>query len=296
MVNKDIFIVIDDYLSKLSDECLIRGFSKRTVSTYSFFVGEYLKMFSGVCFDENVRDSSLLVSKEKLKRYVLWQIKSINRSEETIRLSLSSISFFAKVILGVSVKVLDDLIVRPKRKKKLPKVLSYKEIKKMISVTNNIKHKLIIEILYSSGLRLDEVRNLKRENLNLREGLIMVRNGKGGKDRLTLVAKSLSDDLLEYLSKTSFSTKYLFEGREGKLSAKTIQKIVLNAGEKAKLGKRVHPHMLRHSFATHLLNNGIDIRIIQKLLGHSNLRTTQGYTYVSNTSFANIKNPLDRVV
>jgi len=291
MVNKE--IIINDYLEKLSDECLIRGFSKRTISTYSFFVGEYLKRFSELDFDLEIGDSSLLVSKEKLKDYVLWQIKSINRSEETIRLSLSSISFFAKVILGVLDEVLDDLIVRPKRKKKLPKVLSYEEIQKMIDVTINIKHRLVIKIIYSSGLRLNELRNLKRENLNLREGLITVRNGKGGKDRLTLVAKSLSDDLLEYLSKTSFSTKYLFEGRKGKISAKTIQKIVSNAGEKAKLGKRVHPHMLRHSFATHLLNNGTDIRIIQKLLGHSNLRTTQGYTYVSNTSFANIKNPLD---
>lgn len=278
---------IQEYLVLVRKECLIRGFSKRTVRTYSYFVSEYLMRVNDV--------DSYLVSESNLKRYVWWQVDKRKRTEETIRLSLSAVGFFARTVLNIKNASFEDLVVRPKRKKKLPKVLSKNEIRLMIEKTVNVKHKLIIQILYSSGLRLNELRNLKRNDLNLVDGTLMVRNGKGGKDRRTLLSKKLSLDINDYIMRTPFKTEYLFEGRDGKISAKTIQKVISQAADRVGIRKNVHPHMLRHSFATHLLESGVNIKIIQQLLGHSKLETTQGYTYVASSNFRNIKNPLDEL-
>ena len=118
-----------------------------------------------------------------------------------------------------------------------------------------------------------------------------VKKGKGKKDRITIISDSLKLDLLKYYSKSTFNTDYIFEGRNGKYTNKSVQKVLKNLSEKT--GIRVHPHMLRHSFATHLLDNGVDIRYIQKLLGHSDLKTTEIYTHVSNKDISRIKSPLD---
>lgn len=273
---------VDSYLKKLEIEVLVRGYSKKTFSSYSFFVKEFLNKY---CF------SSLNLSKAIVKEYVLWQTRN-GRHGETIRLSVSALTFFALAVLGWSSFVLDKP-VRPKKKKTLPKVIPKEDILLMINKITNLKHKLVLQLLYSSGLRLSELINLKREDLNFYDNILRVNDGKGGKDRITIFSESIKNDLLSYISKTNFKTKYLFEGRSGKYSAKTVQKIVKNSAKKAELKQNIHPHMLRHSFATHLLESGIDIRIIQQLLGHSSVRTTQSYTYVSKTNFSKIKNPLD---
>lgn len=145
--------------------------------------------------------------------------------------------------------------------------------------------------MYSSGLRLQELVNLKREDIDFDRSLINVKKGKGKKDRITLLSDSIKNDLLKYYSKYEFKTKYLFEGRNGKYSKKSVQEILNKLGKK--VGIKITPHMLRHSFATHLLENGTDIRYIQKLLGHSDLRTTEIYTHVANSDIKNIKSPLD---
>jgi integrase/recombinase XerD len=147
--------------------------------------------------------------------------------------------------------------------------------------------------LYSSGLRLSELIHLKRDDFNFYDLTLRVNDGKGGKDRVTIFSESIKNDLLEYISKIDFRTKYLFEGRRGKYSPKTVQKIIEQSAKRANIQRVITPHMLRHSFATHLLESGTDIRIIQQLLGHSSVRTTQGYTFVSTINFSKIKNPLD---
>jgi len=136
--------------------------------------------------------------------------------------------------------------------------------------------------------------NLKREDIHPDRKVIIVQQGKGKKDRITLLSEGLAKELFSYICRADFKTKLLFESnRGGKYSQKSIQKVLESASKQ--LGKKVTPHMLRHSFATHLLEQGTDIRYIQMLLGHSNLKTTQIYTHVANQELENIKSPLDNL-
>lgn len=265
-----------NYIEKVTNECKLRGFSRQTIDSYSYWISKYLEFL-----DKN----RLNMDNESVKCYLLSLSSSINTS----RLVYASLSFFFKEVLKKPFTT-NEVPIK-KKEKSLPKVLSKKEILKMIENTKNIKHKLIIQLLYSSGLRLNELLNLKREDIDLQRNLINVRKGKGNKDRITLLSNNLKISLLEYYNKSTLKTKYLFEGRNGKYTKKSVQMILENAGNEIK--KKVSPHMLRHSFATHLLESGTDIRHIQKLLGHSDLDTTMIYTYVSNKDLMKIKSPLD---
>ena len=185
-------------------------------------------------------------------------------------------------------------VPNPKKNNPIPFILTIEEVRRIIEVTSNIKHSLIIKILYGSGLRVSEIVNLKKEDLNFDEGLIHIRLAKGKKDRFVTIPLSIKEKLKNYCS--LYSGNYLFESnRGGKLTKDTIQKIVRNSAKKAEIKKRVYPHLLRHSFATHLLEQGTDLRIIQKLLGHSSIKTTQIYTQISQASIKNIKSPLDNL-
>ncbi|MDA3836212.1 MAG: tyrosine-type recombinase/integrase [Nanoarchaeota archaeon] len=150
---------------------------------------------------------------------------------------------------------------------------------------------LIVELFYSSGLRLQELIDLRCDDIDFDRGLIYVNKGKGKKDRMTLLSDFIKKDLLKYYSVNEFGSKYLFEGRKGgKYSKKSVQKILERFGKR--VGIKITPYMLRHFFATHLLEAGTDIRYIQKLLGHSDLKTTEIYTHVSKKGLENIKSPL----
>lgn len=289
----EVFVV--DYLKKLEDEVLVRGYSKETLKSYSFFVKEFLNYFFGL--EKNFSLSSFNLSKEDvksyLKSYVLWQIEK-GRGTESIRLSVSSVSFFAIYVLGFK-SFLFEKPLRPKKKKVLPKVIPKEVILKMIELTKNIKHKLLLQLMYSSGLRLSELVSLKREDVDFYSNTLRVNCGKGCKDRVSVFSESMKNDLFEYVSKTSFSSMYLFEGRKGKYSKKTVQKIVDQAANRVRqfdcnffVPVRLHPHMFRHSFATHLLEAGTDLRLIQKLLGHSSIKTTQGYTKIATVDLSKV--------
>jgi integrase/recombinase XerD len=269
---------IEKYLSRLKDECVLRGFSKQTIKSYLYNVRKFL---------EFIGKSRLNMTKESVRSYLLIQ----NVGTNTSRLQYASISFFFKEVLKKPFS-LEDVPIK-KKEKQLPKVISKEKIKEMIDLTENLKHKLIIKLLYSSGLRLQELIDLKRKDLDFERKLINVRKGKGKKDRVTLISESLKLDLLKYYSENNFKTGHVFEGRKGKYTKKSVQKVLEQAGKRVCL--KVTPHMLRHSFATHLLDEGIDIRYIQKLLGHSDLKTTEIYTYVSTKDLSNIKSPLDKI-
>ena len=151
-----------------------------------------------------------------------------------------------------------------------------------------------IKLLYGCGLRVSEIVNLKKEDVNFDECLIKVRLSKGKKDRFVKIPDSISKELISYCE--LLDNKFLFESnRGGKLTTKTIQMIIKNACRKSGIKKKISPHSLRHSFATHLLEQGTDLRIIQKLLGHSDIKTTQIYTQISQASIKNIKSPLDNL-
>ena len=184
-------------------------------------------------------------------------------------------------------------IDRPQKAEKLPEVISRKQALNMISAVSNLKHRCIIALIYSSGLRRNELVNLKIKDIDSDRMCIKVVLGKGKKDRITLLSKSLLNELREYY-KLHRPKTYLFEGTPGKqYSASSIAKIVERAGKKAGVTKKVTPHMLRHSFATTLLENGTSLRHIQKLLGHNSIKTTEIYTHVATKSFAKIQSPLD---
>lgn len=261
-------------LLKLENELKLRNYSQKTIKGYLFSVKKLL---------EYSKDKG--INKDILKEYLLKKLKTQNPS--TVAKDLFAIEFFFENILKQKVN-----IPKPKRNKILPDILTIDEIRKLIEATNNPKHKLIIKLLYGTGLRVSEVVNLQKKDVDFEENLIKVNLGKGKKDRFVKVPSSMKENLENY-SKLN-NLKILFpSNRGGKLTVKSIQKIVQNAAKKAGIKKRVYPHLLRHSFATHLLEKGTDLRIIQKLLGHSSIKTTQIYTQISQASIKNIKSPLD---
>ncbi|MBT3304091.1 tyrosine-type recombinase/integrase [Candidatus Woesearchaeota archaeon] len=267
---------LENYLIKLKEECELRGYSKKTFDSYSSCVNKFLMFL----------DKSRFNMDDKGVRYYLL---SLNLSINSSRLHYASLNFFFKNVLKNPFST--KAIPIKKKEKQLPKVLSKENIQQLINSTNNLKHKIIIKLLYSTGIRLSELLNLKRTDIDFDRNTVFIKGGKGKRDRITILAKSLQLDILKYYSNTNFKTKYILEGRKGKYSQKSVQKVLEALGNK--IGIKTHPHMLRHSFATHLLEQGVDIRYIQKLLGHSDISTTEIYTQVSNKDISNIKNPLD---
>jgi integrase/recombinase XerD len=184
-------------------------------------------------------------------------------------------------------------VERPFKKESLPKVISKESVIKMIDVCPNIKHRCIVALLYSSGLRRAALLNLKISEIDSERMTIRVTQGKGKKDRISILSKRLLGDLREYY-RAWRPKEYLFEGQEGRrYSATSVAKIIDKAAKKAKIAQKVSPHMLRHSLATHLLENGTDLRQIQTLLGYNSLKTTEIYTHVAVQGMNKIKNPLD---
>ena len=263
-------------LTKLKRELEIRNFSRQTIKGYLYSVKNFLE-FS--------KDKGL--NEESVKNYVQKILKDKNPS--SVRKDLFAIKFFFEKVLKQKL-----ILPNPKKNQTIPDILTIEEIRKLIENTSNIKHKLIIKLLYGTGLRVSEIVNLKKDDVKFKEGLIKVNLGKGKKDRFVKIPSSINEELQNYINLEK--GKYLFESnRSGKLSKDTIQKIVQNSAKKSGIKKRVYPHLLRHSFATHLLENGTDLRIIQKLLGHSSIKTTQIYTQISQASIKKVESPLDRI-
>jgi len=216
------------------------------------------------------------------------------------KLSTSSVNQFINVISFYYNKVKKrqlpfDTLLRPKQPHKLPTVLSPKEVQAMIIAVDNLKHKSMIALLYASGLRRSELLNMRTADIDLSRNVITVRQGKGKKDRQTMLADNLKDIFKIYIEQYK-PKEYLFEGATGdRYSESSLEKVVKAAALKAKIIKHVTPHVLRHSFATHLLENAVDIRFIQELLGHSSIKTTERYTHVANTVQIKIVSPLDKI-
>ena len=269
-------------IEKTKEELKLRAYSPKTIKSYINIIEKFLIEMQKSSFNHTEKD---------VRKYLL-NLMGKNYKRETIRLTIAGIKFYLR---NVEKKNIDfSSIPLPKRKKKLPKVVEKNEIKKMIEITKNLKHKLIIMLAYSSGLRVSELTNLKVQDLDTINNTLMVREGKGSKDRLTIFSENLKEFLLKYLCEKKES-KYLFPGRKGRLTVKSVQKIIDNAAKKAKINRKITPHMLRHSFATHLLEQGTDLRYIQNLLGHCDVKTTQIYTKVSKVKLKEIKNPLDNI-
>ena len=269
-------------LKKLETELKLRGFSERTVDTY---------VRHNRLFLEALKKQPEEVTEDDVKNYMadLMAVKKL--SGKTVSLKKSALKFLYDEMMKKNIVN----IKTPKTSKQIPEVLSREEIKKLIDAAPTSKTRLVIKLLYSTGLRVSELVNLKIKDFNLEDKSGWVRKGKGSKDRFFTLSPLLIDELNQYISTLDQSKEYLFPGKNNTLSPRNIQKLLEKSAEKAGINRQVSPHKLRHSFATHLLDSGVDIRVIQVLLGHSSISTTQIYTQVSNTQLKKVKNPLDSI-
>jgi len=227
-------------------------------------------------------------------------VKSFMAENLTEKSSMSVILFLSAIKYAYSNLLKNDItrnIRRPKREKKIPVVLSKEEVNKLLNSISNKKSKLMISMLYACGFRVSELVNLKINNLNFDEKMGYVRQGKGKRDRMFNIPEFLIPSLKEQIECQKLeNSENLFSGLNDKMSVRNLQKIVEKARIKAGIQKEVHPHTLRHSFATHLLENGVDIRKIQELLGHADLSTTQIYTHVSTEELKKVQSPFDALM
>ncbi|MDH5379718.1 MAG: site-specific integrase [Cyclobacteriaceae bacterium] len=267
-----------EYLQKLE----LKRYSASTIKVY---VGCFEK------FINHYKDQEInSLNENDIREYLSLLVKK-GSSNSYINQAINSIKFYFEIVLDMPNRYYE--IERPIKEHKLPKVISKEEVLLMIKNTPNIKHKCIVALLYSAGLRRSELINLKLTDIDSKRLLIRVEGAKGNKDRYTLLANSLLKDLREYYKEWRPS-KWLFESPSGgPYSASSIRQIIENTAKKSGIKKKVTPHMLRHSFATHLLDNGTDLRNIQALLGHNSLKTTEIYTHVAAKDFNKIKNLLD---
>ncbi len=254
------------YLNKLCEEIRLRKYSKQTEKAYLNIIKNFL--------------ASGKLPREYLLGYA-------DKSRSAIRSVYFAIKFFYENVLG---QKLDERIPLAKKDSKLPVVLNREEIQKLFDSTLNLKHRLILMFLYYTGIRSNEIVSLNWEDIDFVRGVIHLKVTKGAKDRVIF----LHDRLAEFIKAFNLKGKGLaFLSNFGKkYNKRTIQMIVGNAAKKAGIHKKVTPHTLRHSFATHLLEAGADIRHIQKLLGHANLQTTQIYTHVANKDINRLANLL----
>jgi integrase/recombinase XerD len=230
------------------------------------------------------------INEQDIQAYLQNLIQE-KKSNSYVNQMINSIKFYYEVVLEMPNRFYS--VERPRKEHVLPRVLSKEEIVKIIQVTKNLKHKCMLGLLYSSGIRLGELLNLKPDDIDSKRMLLIIRQGKGNRDRLTLLSEKVLSQLREYFKKDRPKT-WLFESPNGnKYSATSVQNILKKSSSLIGIKKRVHPHMLRHSFATHLLENGTDLRYIQTLLGHKSSKTTEIYTHVATNTFISIKNPLD---
>jgi len=266
-------------LENLVQELRIRNYSSKTIKSYLYNNEEFLR-FSG----KDPRS----VGTSDIKNYLDYI--SQNKSTSSVAVAYNALQFYYKEIWKRSFFL---NMKQPKKGKYLPVVLSKEEVAKMIVGTINPKHNCIISMLYGTGLRVSELTHIKMKHIDLDRMLLHVCQGKGKKDRMVIIPQKLKN-ILDIQSKLKESNDWLFtNGRDNRLTEETIQKIVGQAAHRVNIRKKVSPHTLRHSFATHLLENGTDIRYIQELLGHAKLQTTQIYTHVANKNLQDIKSPLD---
>lgn len=267
----------EDYLLKLELKRYSDNTVRNYVSCFEAFINHYYS------------EDPITLNEMDVRKYLQKLIQE-GRSNSYINVALNSIKFFYEIVHGMPNRFYS--IERPRKEKQLPEVLSKAEIVKMINSTNNIKHRCIVGLLYSSGLRRGELLNLLVTDIDSKRMVVKIKNAKGNKDRISILSPSILKDLQAYY-KEYRPKKYLFEGHaESQYTATSVLNIISVAAKKAGIFKKVTPHMLRHSFATHLLENGTDIRHIQLLLGHSSTKTTEIYTHVANRSFMDIKDLL----
>ena len=262
----------------ITKEMTLRNYSRHTIEAYVHVVSDLYKIVG-----KPPRDITI------------GEIKDYLYKKQKDGLSSQSIALFANAInfLYTQIYKHEDFqkLRQPKRTNRLPAVLTKLEIENILGQIENKKHRVLLATAYAAGLRVSEIVSLRVKDVDFTEMTLVVRQGKGRKDRLTIISPRLIDDL-KNLTRGKSGADYVFESnRGGKLTTATAQKVFYQALRRANIKKPATFHSLRHSFATHLLENGVDVRYVQELLGHQNIRTTQIYTHVTNPALRNIESP-----
>ena len=277
-------------MGKLRDQMLVdlqlRGATPRTQKTYLREVSNFAKYFNR---------SPKELGEGELKEYMLYLMKERHLSDGTFRFYVAALKFLYRTTLKREWVV--EKIKCPKRKRKLPVVLDISEVESLFSVTTNLKHKAILMITYSSGLRVSETARLKMTDIDSKRMMVRVRQGKGGNDRYSILSQTALEHLRQYWRKYR-PTEWLFEGakKDDPLSTNSIQQLFYKAKKRAGITKPASVHTLRHSFATHLIEAGTSLHHVQLLLGHRSPTTTTVYLHVSRLNLAQVISPLDKTV
>ena len=274
----------DDWKNRLKAELRARKYSINTINLYIYYN-------KSIC--QWLKKTPDLITSEDVKNYLAHKESNENHSAASLNLMLSAFKFFFQNILKTD-KIREQK--RPRQDKHLPVVLSKEEIQKMLNLERNLKHRLLLMLVYSSGLRVSEVVKLKKHNIDLFRKSIVIISGKGRKDRYTITSDKVISALKDYYQRYCIKD-WLFTGQPETrhLHIRSAQHIFEKARRRAGIQKHASIHCLRHSFATHLLESGIDIRYIQDLLGHSSVRTTERYTHVARGMALTITSPLDTI-
>jgi site-specific recombinase XerD len=266
------------YLNKLSDEIRLKGFSIKTLKSYTACIRDYL--------DKN--GSFLFPTADAIKSYLIAK-RDQGYAPQTVNLYLNAIKFFYRWVVP---RDFPSNIHFAKKTLKIPVVFEHAEIITLLSNIKNLKHQLMVALAYGAGLRVSEVVDLKVRDIDFYSKTIRIRYGKGQKERITLLPEKLLVHLKRYCSGKTYSDYLFISERGGKLSIRTPQLVFARALKKSGVNKPASFHSLRHSFATHLLQSGVNLRYVQELLGHSSVKTTQIYTKVYSKDLKSIRSPL----
>jgi site-specific recombinase XerD len=271
--------ILETYLRILQQ----KRYSSNTIKTYTSYFTQFQEYFGN--------DHLHHVSTEQINSYILELVNKSGISPSQQNQRINSIKFYYEKVLGREKEYYK--IERPRKERKLPTVLTKREVQQILENIKNVKHKCILTTIYSAGLRRSELINLKVSDIDSKRGLIKIRGSKGKKDRYTLLSVELIKLLRKYY-RIYGPDDWLFEGQHGhQYSATSIARILQKALRKAGIQKHATPHSLRHSFATHLLEQGTNLRYIQEILGHEDPKTTQIYTHVATNEISKIRSPLD---
>ena len=270
-----------DVSELIRKEGLRRGLSHKTIRTYRYCV---MKFFNRCRKDPNA------INKADIKSHLDLMIEK-GACGNTINVNLNALKFFYCDVLNKRLMV---NIRYSKTPKTLPIVLTKEEVAMLISSISNPKHRLMVKLMYSAGLRVSELVHLKAADFDIRNGYGWVRHGKGNKDRMFIIADSIKEELELHISKECPSPdSYIFRGFNGHITTATVRCVIKNAVKNAKISKHAHPHTLRHSFSTHLIENGSSVAEVQSLLGHSSAETTMVYLHIASPKMIGTKSPID---
>jgi integrase/recombinase XerD len=267
------------------DQLKLKGYSPNTIRCYTTEFSQLLKTLKSYPVNQ--------LSTDKLRGYFLYCINTLKLSENMIHSRMNAIKFYFEQVLNMDKFFIE--IPRPKKPSLLPKALSTHDIKKMLGTIANQKHELLLKMTYGMGLRVSELVNLKITDIDSKRMQVLISQSKGKKDRYVNLPESVLDLLRKYY--LQYKPKYyLFEGQYGgQYSVRSVQAVFKKAMQKAKINKKIGVHSLRHSYATHLIEQGTDIRFVQELLGHNDIKTTMVYTGLTDQTKRNIKSPLDNL-